>query len=271
MNIAIASHRRSKIFEEKTLSFLLRTGVKRESITVFVSDQQDVDDYSFLKIKIINTNAKNIKEKFNFIHFYYDIGEEVVALEDDIEDIVSGSGTNEKGEVKDFYDICKKGFSHIPMGGIWGIVPHHNTFFFNPKVTQELKIVAAYVFGFISTKDPRLSVTQESKHDYERTILYYIRYGETIRLDFAGVKTNNYKNAGGLNFDYGGNVKRYQKEKEACIYLVKKYPHLIKMNVKKSLTSEYPELSLIKNSYSSKQLQLAQRKIDEKNGNTSIW
>lgn len=270
MEIAIPTHRRAKTLVDKTLALLKRTGADMSTVTLFVSDEKDLEDYTHIPLKIVLTGARNVVEKFNYIHNFYPVGTEVVVLEDDIEDLVYGEGTNEKQEFTDFPMMCQIGFSHIKGGGIWGVVPHHNTFFMKKRVKDDFCLVVAHCFGFISTQDERLMVTQLTKSDYERSILYYIMYGRTVRIDFVGVKTKSYTAEGGMQSDYT-QIKRYAIEKECCTYLVKRYPHLVQKNVKKTESSMFPELTLKRNGYTASQLQKAQRAMDLDNNYQKVW
>ena len=270
MRIAIPSHRRSKLLKEKTLKVLMENKIPFDMVDIHLSDDGDSAEYADIQINKIVTGSKNVTEKFNSIHNYYPAGTQVVVMEDDIEELVFGYGENVKTKFTNLLELCERGFSEIPFGGIWGIVPHHNAFFMKNRSTDDFKLVVAHLFGFISTRDKRLEVTQIGKSDYERTILYYILYGRTVRLDMVGVKTNSYVSEGGMQSDLNG-MARFVKERESVKYLSTRYPHLCKKNDKKSETSKFDELSFIRNSYSQKKLQEAQRRIDEKLGYKRIW
>jgi hypothetical protein len=239
-------------------------------VDVFISDENDLAAYSHIKCNKIITGSHNVVEKFNYIHYHYPVGEKVVVIEDDIEELVFGYGENVKTRFTDLHTLIEKAFSHIPFGGIWGVVPHHNAFFMKNRVTDDFKLVVAHLFGFVSTQDKRLAVTQIGKSDYERTILYYIMYGRTVRMDMVGVKTNSYNAQGGMQSDMN-EMARFVKERESVNYLTEKYPHLCKKNSKKSQTSKFDELTLIRNNYSTKKLQQIQRIIDGKLGHKALW
>jgi hypothetical protein len=270
MRIAIPSHRRAQTLQNKTLAMLKENGIDASLVDVFISDETDSQAYAEIPCNKIVTGSSNVVEKFNFIHFHYPVGEKVVVIEDDIEELVFGYGENVKTKFTKLTSLIDKGFENIPFGGIWGVVPHHNAFFMKNRVTDDLKLVVAHLFGYVSTRDPRLAVTQIGKSDYERTILYYILFGRTVRMDMVGVKTRSYEAAGGMQSDLDG-MARFAKEKHAVRYLTQKYPHLCKKNAKKSETSKFDEITLLRNSYSPKKLQEAQRIIDAKIGHTTVW
>lgn len=270
MRIAIPSHRRAKTLENKTLKMLSENGIDFSLVDVFISDENDAAEYEGIKCNKIITGSHNVVEKFNYIHFHYPVGEKVVVIEDDIEELVFGYGENVKTKFTELASLIEKGFENIPFGGIWGVVPHHNAFFMKNRVTDDFKLVVAHLFGFVSTRDSRLAVTQIGKSDYERTILYYIMYGRTVRMDMVGVKTNSYVADGGMQSDMNG-MARFVKERESVKYLTTKYPHLCKKNVKKSETSKFDEITLLRNTYSPRKLQEAQRIIDAKIGHQTVW
>lgn len=232
--IAIPTHRRRRILEEQTLKYLNQTNVDMGRVTLFLSDRRDSEDYRDLDVKKITTKAGNVQAKFNFIHNHYPVGTPVFLMEDDVE-IIRGlkRGTNETKTCCDLDKLIRRGFECVGLGGIFGVAPHSNAFFFTHKETPTLKLVVAFAFGFISTRREDLEVSAPSKTDYERTCKYWLRYGETWRLDSYGVQTKSYNQEGGIQAEMGSDV-RAEKEQEACDYLVKTYPTLCAHKPKRS-------------------------------------
>lgn len=244
-NIAIPSHRRPGILCEKTLAYLRRTNVDMSRVTVFLSDDEDLQMYSKVldptpvTVLLPRPSIQNVAEKFNYIHRYYREGENVFVMEDDVT-LIQGLGGNQKQELLDLEDLLKEGFSRLGFGGIWGVAPHDNSFFFSMKAKEGLFLVVAHAFGFVSTRDPALEVTQLGKGDYERTLRYFTKYGSVHRMDWVGAKTKSYTQEGGMQSDHSRDERRVLEEK-ACAYLVHRYPDFIRRNLKKK--SLFPELS----------------------------
>lgn len=266
--VAIPSHRRPLGFRDKTLAYLGRTNVPLSRVHLFLSDDEDVRSYAEAIDEITDNvltvhkceEAKNATDKFNAIHNSFKPGTKVFVMEDDVQLLESpAKGSNEKWELTELDALIRRGFEAIPEGGLWGIAPHDNGLFMSEKVTRSLKLVVAHAFGFVSTNDARLAVQGPSKTDYERTLRYFVHFGEVVRLDWIGVRTTSYTAEGGMQADHSED-ERARLERLACLNLVRRYPHLISLNVKKK--SRFMELSFKRVSYSPIQLQLMQRKLD---------
>lgn len=237
--VVIPSHRRADILAAKTLRWLKDVKFDLARVVVVVSDAKDLADYTGLGVRVVATPqaAHNIVDKFNSLHYAYDVGADVMVLEDDVAVIDSTKALASPDA------LAAAGFAAISNGGIWGIAPHSNTFFFSGRVTDSLKLVVAHAFGFKTTHKKALEVTQLGKSDYERTCKYYIEYGRTVRLDMFGVKTVSYTKPGGIEATHGRDA-RARAEQASCEYLVRRYPHMLKLNeAKKSL---FQELSFLK-------------------------
>lgn len=242
--LAIPSHRRAAVLEAQTLAFLRGQNLRPEQIHVFLSDKSDAKAYAGLLDRgerAIVTGCKNLRDKFNFIHNYFPIGSRVVVMEDDVAPLEKGDGVNQKRPVEDLPALVARGFEAVADGGIWGVAPHANVFYMSGKVTRTLKLVVAHLFGFVSTHHKDLEVVALAKTDYERTLRYYLRYGETVRLDWVGVKTKSYTAAGGLQSDFSREA-RAAVEEESVDYLVRTFAGMVARNEKKK--SLFPELSL---------------------------
>lgn len=236
--LAIVSHRRADILKAQTLAYLQGTDVDLSRVSVLVSDDQDMLDYKDLPVEVIKTDMTCIRDKFNWLHFHYEPKTRVFVMEDDITII-----GKDKKPVQSLDRLIQEGFHAVGMRGIFGLAPHSNTFYMSGKVTRTLKLVVAHAFGFVSTHDPALEVSSMSKTDYERTCRYFSSYGEVVRLDSYGVKTNSYTQKGGMQSQYS-REERERLERESCEYIVRTWPHLIEHNLtKKSL---FPELSFKK-------------------------
>ena len=93
-NIAIASHERIKLFEDKTISFLKKHGICFEKVFVFVSDlsylsyQPLAEKYGFNLLNshnnLLKFNNNSILSTRNNIIHYFEEGVNVVEIDDDI-------------------------------------------------------------------------------------------------------------------------------------------------------------------------------------------
>lgn len=245
---AIPSYRRRALIETHTLALLLRNNVPMRNVSVFVSDEQDANEYRGLEEKyglsvIYKEPLPDIVAKFNFIHDWYRPGTRVVFVEDDIESLAMKTGPNELKPFTGLEELALGMFElcEFKRTKLWGISSNANPFYMKDGSSVGFKFIVANLFGFISTRDPFLRISHHCKSDYERTMLYFARYSCVARADFVCAITKNYKYAGGLQEE---KELRYERELAACRYLVRRFPHLCDHNVKKSTTSMYPELRL---------------------------
>lgn len=245
--IAIPSHNRAILIQELTLAYLERCGVNNQQIDVFVSDDAMAYDYASAGVQrkannIMNACTTNVRDKFNFIHSYYPAGTKVLLIEDDIASIDRLAGYNMLESITDLAFNAAYGFSLCEKFGtkLWGISNNDNPFFLKNNSGFCFKMVVANMYGFIAEQPPLL-ITQHTKTDYERTILYTIKYGGVVRLDHLCARTRNYKNPGGMQ-DLP-TEERSRQESEASNYLATTYPNMCKLNTKKD--SKYAEISLL--------------------------
>ena len=87
------------------------------------------------------------------------------------------------------------------------------------------------MFGIINRHDMDLKLTINEKENTERTLKYYVKDGKVLRYNNITIKTNYYKNKGGMQ---SFNRDRINNSKKSANYLHKKYPSLTKIKVRKT-------------------------------------
>lgn len=237
--IAIPTHKRSHLIESLTLNMLLDNRVHFGLIDLFVSSEEEAKSYGKTKVNVVYQKPLNsLTEKFNFIHSYYPVGTNVVVIEDDISAVKSLAGHNKLETTTNLQEEFIRAFLQCQASGskLWGISSNSNPFFMNAAPSVGYKFICANVYGFIMDNPPVLCEC-ETKTDYERTILYYKRYGGVVRLDYLCPITKNYKTEGGIGAD-----GRKEAEERSVALLASKYPEYCKRNEKKE--SMYPEITL---------------------------
>lgn len=240
---AIPTYKRSALLGTLTLGYLRSCGIDNDQIDVFVSNHEELIDYLqvFPELDFINADVANVRDKFNFIHSYYPPDTNVVVLEDDLNSIKKLIGYNKLEVELNLTNECTKAFDLMLEKQVFlcGINSNSNPFFMKQDTISEgFKFVVANMYLFIQTNPPVL-ITQHSKTDYERTILYFERFGKLLRLDYLCPITKNYTIPGGMQEI---KAQREQVEEDSVNYLTKKYPHLCKPNINKK--SMYAEMSL---------------------------
>jgi hypothetical protein len=220
LKIAIPSYQRPELCKNLTLTFLKLNQYPTELITIFVASEEEKLAYEkniarVLYGKIV-VGEKGLKEQRNFISHYYDEDEVIIQMDDDVKGIKSPFLT--------FPQIVlhAKNLFEKHTCGLFGILPNDDTRRFQDDYTTHL----AHILGsfFICRNHRDLQTTTNEKEDYERTLLYFLRYGGVIRYRGAGVSTSYDKNEGGLQ--QPGREGRMLEESK---YLEQKYPSFCKM------------------------------------------
>jgi hypothetical protein len=226
--IAIPTHRRFELFQNNILSYLDKCGVARDRLYLIMSDKEDADKYKAIDgVNVIfEKPLKDLKEKHNFIVDYFNHGEEIVCMEDDVECLTKLSKTKRADPFYKFDDMCKIGFKECRKHRtkLWGISPTCNDFYMSNRVGACFKFIASYCFGMINDRNTKATISH--KHDYERTILNFIKFGSVIRLDMIGQKSHSFKNKGGLQCK--SKDERAVAEVEANNYLINRYKGYVK-------------------------------------------
>lgn len=237
MKIAIPTHRRSDIINNLTLNLL--RDIEPSSIYLFISDEHDLELYKSKCIgnyNFILCHTTTATEKFNFIQSYFEEGQFVVVIEDDIKQVQS-LVTNDISKILKFiYNFC---FTN----GIksFGVYPSSNKFFMKKTIDVGFTYIVANMFGFVATKNKNLLCSMKSKTDYERSVLFYHVLGNIARFNFVACITNNYSNKGGMQ----DMENRAGAEREASLTLCKLYPTIFSINHGRK--SKYTELKMNKN------------------------
>ena len=249
MKICIASYQRSDSICNKSLKVLLNAGYQPNEIDLFVANQEEYEKYKSVVPEHINIiiAVKGLKQVREFIFNYYDEGEHVLSLDDDIEIIRQlDKQTNKLVPVNNLKSIVERGFNECLKHSLklWGLYPvQANAFFMNnsKEITYDYKFIIGNFFGFINDKEMnKLSVSNID--DFERSIRSYILYGGSVRLNHYACKTNFKKNKGGAQSDPDRETKIYSD----MYLLLKLYPNLLHLRKKKDGLNPVLKISINK-------------------------
>lgn len=233
MRIAIPSYKRSLTIKEKTLNYLLNDcGINPRGIDVFVADLDEFNDYAYLMslgIRVI-VGKPTLRAQRNFIDNYYDIGECILQIDDDIKGIYKKIDDKNTELFTDLLSLAKKGFDECLKNGtkIWGISAVHNPFFMKDTISTNLKYIIGCFWGQIITKDKSLSVSLEDKEDFERTIIYFDKFKSVVRFNGYAPVSNFYTEKGGMQ-----ETRTKERVMKSAIFLSKKYPNYCSINTGK--------------------------------------
>ena len=228
--VAIPSYNRPNEILAKTLKTLKTGHVNKNSIYIFVANNDERKKYEEVVSKDlygkIVVGKLGIANQRIFIKHYFNNNQQVVSIDDDVEALYKMTNaepaklikiTNVDKFFKDAFDRLKKEKLFI-----WGIYPVRNPFFMQNTVSTGLKFIIGALYGFIVRKTSELepSINAEGKEDYEQSILYYKKDGGVLRYNNVTIKTK-FLAKGGLGAD------RFEMNKKAAEYLQKTYPDLV--------------------------------------------
>ena len=225
--VAIPSYNRPDEIVAKTLLTLLDGGVSKNKIYIFVANAQQEKMYESVVPKTLYNEIVvgkiGIAQQRKFISRFFPVGQYVVSLDDDVEEVLMLRG-EKLVHINDLDAFFKKAYLMLKREGlfIWGIYPVRNPFFMYNKVTTDLRFIIGVMFGYINRGVKRLepSTKAEGKEDYEQTILYYLMDGGVMRFNNVTPKTK-FNASGGLG------KERQLMNKLAAEYLEKTYPDII--------------------------------------------
>lgn len=228
--IAIPSYDRAETLLKKTLNTL--KDIPSNRIYIFVANESQYNIYKeVIKGYKIIIGKLGITNQRKFIKNYFKEGQCIVSMDDDVEEVnkLNGDKLNKIHHLDDFF---KEAFQRIKREKlfIWGIYPVRNPFFMKNKVTTQLKFIIGTLYGFIVRHDKDLEPICKEKEDYELSILYYLKDGGVLRYNNITIKTK-FKAKGGL----GLIENRYKANKEAALYLSKKYPQFVSVFKRKDM------------------------------------
>ena len=244
--IAIPSSGRSELLLNKTIKYLKMTNIDFKNVDIFLSKADELNDYTDkLKeypVNIIVANNDSINAQRNFMVRYYDVGQCVIGIDDDINSIESKINDKKTFTLIDLVELGEHAFSLCKKYklNLWGINSSFNPFFMKNNISFNLKFIAGGFYGWINSKDDKSFVLEERYHlkeDYERTIKYYRDDGGVIRYNYLAPNTKVYAYKGGIQ-DY----RTPESEKKGVDYMLETYPMFCKIN--NSRKSKFAQIRL---------------------------
>jgi cellulose synthase/poly-beta-1,6-N-acetylglucosamine synthase-like glycosyltransferase len=243
--IAIPSYKRHETINEKTLATLKRYGIPSNKITVFVANKEQEALYkesmkpgSYGKLVV---GVKGMYAIRNFITSYYPIGTKIVNIDDDIKGFLEYDESTKRKErpLKSLIGVIKRGFAECEKENtkLWGVYPVANGYFMKPKVSTDIRYIIGSFWGCINPGIKEVKVTVDDKEDYQRSILYYKKYGAVVRLNMYAPVSAYYKEEGGMQED-----RTKERVEESARWIVKEYPEFAVLNPSKK--SGYMEVKL---------------------------
>ena len=296
--IAIPSYKRPDTLKNKTMNLLSKHNIEPNKIIIFVANQQQENEYqNTLEPNTYNKlvkGKKGIKNIRNFMSKYFDEGEPVFYMDDDISEMYQNYNNINKHKNRNIINNINSNYDRsnnylLPLQNLnnfiengfleakkkkcdnWGVYPIENPYFMKPTsnnkndfLSTKLNYIMGGLTGVFNNKKAEVR-TLDDKEDYERTIKYYLKDNGVLRFNNVCARTNCYNEPGGMQID-----RTYNRILESAKYLCKKYPYLCTLNLTKK--SGYPEVRMKDNRNNNNNIKvkvIKSHKLKKNNNNLS--
>jgi hypothetical protein len=197
--IAIRSSGRYNLINKYTIQVIKNIDCKK--VFIFVP-KNEIEKYRIVcpQYTIVEGSSEGIIEVDRKITDYFDEGQYIIQLDDDIKKI--SKLVNKKTlKLFDLEELIKIGYEYIKKTGynIWGVYPTANPYFMSNKITYHMNFIIGAVVGFINDREIVYKFSSKYHADYEKTILFYEKYGGVIRFNFIAVSHLIFTGGGGVS------------------------------------------------------------------------
>jgi hypothetical protein len=207
MRVAICSYQRSQVVQAKTLAMLQRHHVDPALVTIFVANADEHRTYARALGETwpgqLVVAERGMREVRNFEHSYFEPGQHVVSLDDDVTETLVRIDDKHLVAIDNLRGFWQQAFATCERVGarLWGVYPVHNAFYMKDTVTTDLRLCVGTCYGFIAQDEPP-TIELPCKTDYEWTLRNWQRDGAVVRFNGVTVKSPVYGS------DSGGFVDR---------------------------------------------------------------
>jgi hypothetical protein len=228
--LGIISRRRPESIEQPIYSNL-KFCFKHEQINWYVSDKQDVMEYSDHHANVINSGGL-IESRNRIINDAHHIGYNYCCIIED--DLISIKIAHDKKNVtpitldeaiENMYNtLCE--INHRLNIKMIGVAPTSNPYFYNPYEPISFNKFCIGSLLLIKTDtECRFDYNLKLKEDYDFTLQNINKYGGAARANYILANFQHYKNRGGA-VDY----RTVELEQKTIIYLKQKWGNAIRNN-----------------------------------------
>ena len=230
--IAIPSYNRLDILLNKTMLTLIRGEIPKESIYIFVVEEEYEKYKEALPTINIIIGEKGCVNQRNFIMNYFDEGDYIISMDDDIEK-VEYIGDDDFITIENLNDFFMYNLDFMKKinANIWGVYPVYNKLFMSKQkqpISLGLNFLIGHLYGFINRKDDNFKLNCKVMHDYENSIIHYLKDGKVIRYNNIACKTKMYGRGG-----IGNKNDRYEDMETDVMFLMSKYGDYVKPKKKR--------------------------------------
>jgi len=253
--IAIPTYKRAETLKQKTLKMLENENINKDNIYIFFANQKELDSYNLKGYKNLIVGVLGLTNQRNFIVNYFDEGEKILWLDDDLSEIKgvekdpekAGKAFDNKFKEATVAEAAEAGFQKLEENNcsLFGIYPVNNKGFMTiGNVSTDLKYIIGCFYGTINKKELFTFDVDESnggaKEDFLRTLMVYEKEGKVIRLNYFTPITNYYSEAGGLQSIGDEFGERKKRDFISMKYICERFKNMAFENIK----NDYPEIKL---------------------------
>lgn len=229
--IAIPSYNRVSQLQHRTLNFLFKHNIPKHKIYIFVHPESYEEYLNVLAPKYPEINILvskyGIKNSRNYINSFFNHGEKIVEIDDDIEDLID---LRQDKPIENLNEFIEESFS-MCGNGIWGVSALTNKFFATMQDKFGLRSIVGTFHGY--TLDKSIKLTLDLMEDYQKVIKYYLNDKTILKRGWVGIKTKYWKNRGGIQTDLDYE-KRLQMQNYCAQELLSTYPNLVFKRTRKN-------------------------------------
>ena len=232
IKLCIPSYKRPFILSSSTLNIIKDLGLP---IYVFLKDMEEYRTYTAepqhpsINIKYVITGTNGIGQKRNFIRHYFPIGEKIVMLDDDINEIKQKDNAdfNLKNFLEEMFLTMEREETKFA-----GICLYDNTYFMKDGYSTKLKYCGGCLMAEIIRED-KIITPLDQFEDFYYSLKCFEKDKKIIRFNNIYVKTKYYNPSGGICDAVGGLENRKKICEQISKDLVALYPKAMSRYLKK--------------------------------------
>jgi len=228
--IVIPSYGRYETIENNALKMLKEQNIKKENIYIFIVEQEK-ELYEKIDKNLYNQliiGEKGLINQLEFIRNYFNEGEKLVRIDDDVKTIFlkkykKKELNNKTITRKQYSEIIKINLDEFIINAfnlleekklsLFGVNKVSNTYLMTENITTDLRLICGNFYGFINKKDKKYDFIITKNYggdgdDIETSLIRYINDGGILRFNEYGFLCGKYMAKGGIVKDQGNIDKR---------------------------------------------------------------
>lgn len=205
-------------------------------VYVFCSSEFEREYISVARVWGFNTilSKDSITETRNHIIQFFQEGQQIVEMDDDIKEVVRVIPGKRVTPVKSLDMLIKRSFEKLPNGkGLWGVNATDNN---RDGKNRGIDKYGSYAIinsfcGYVN--DKRIVLTVPEKEDFDRSAQFVELDMPVLKRTGYGIRTKYWKNSGGIQSRYGFE-KRVAVQRRSAKMLMKKFPRFFAASTRKN-------------------------------------